>query len=377
MTDISIDDYDRLVHQIYRASTAPKEWSVFLDDLSNLLGSSMVCLQVHSAVAGHSLGLLSSAADPDFLRAYESYYAGLNVWAPGMLAAPIGKCIQSDDLFPRDEFLKTEFYNDFMRVEGVISASAVALHRSPSRFLYLSGNIRETNAEQVQSPMRRMFELLGPHIFRSIELMRMVPRSADGEDLYATAERSAAAVFFIDQAGRLVHENRNGSELRREAGIVEMVGLGQFSLIDRSADVIFERALAAIKRQDYLQLQGSITIRSVSGRPRRATLLPLQRDAAPTIFDRAFEDRPIAMLVIPIPSAIAEPAAPLGGYGLTKAELALALSIADGLSPKEYADRRGISLHTARTQLKSVFAKTGINRQSQLAPLIRADERRD
>ena len=369
MTNISIADYDRLIHKIYHSGANSEDWSVFVDDLANLLGGSIICLQAHSVVAGQSLGVISSAADPDFLSAYERHYSATNVWAPGMLAAPIGKFITSDELCPRDEFLKTEFYNDYMRTEGITSANAVALHRSPTRCVYFSGNVRERNAEQVQAPMRRLFELLGPHICRSIEMMRVIPRSADGEDLYATAERAADAVFFIDRAGRLVHENRNASALRGQAGIVAADTGRQFHLLDRRADAMLQAALGAIRQQDYQKLQGSITIRRIDGAPRRATLVPLKHDAATMMFDRAFEERPMAMLAIPGPPALGA-STPLSGYGLTQAELALALAIAEGLSPQEYADSRAISVHTVRTQLKAVFAKTGINRQSQLAPLI-------
>src|SRR5690606_39365190 len=53
-------------------------------------------------------------------------------------------------------------------------------------------------------------------------------------------------------------------------------------------------------------------------------------------------------------------------YGLTPAEIRLVLAIARGDTLKEYSERRGISWHTASTQLKRVYEKTGIRRQSEL-----------
>lgn len=57
-------------------------------------------------------------------------------------------------------------------------------------------------------------------------------------------------------------------------------------------------------------------------------------------------------------------------YGLTPAEAALAVLIARGLPLREAADLRGTTYESARTQLKRVFFKCGVNRQSALAALI-------
>lgn len=56
-------------------------------------------------------------------------------------------------------------------------------------------------------------------------------------------------------------------------------------------------------------------------------------------------------------------------YGLTKAELAVFRSTAMGNDINEIARGRTISIHTARTQLKSAMAKLGARRQSQLVRL--------
>jgi DNA-binding CsgD family transcriptional regulator len=57
-------------------------------------------------------------------------------------------------------------------------------------------------------------------------------------------------------------------------------------------------------------------------------------------------------------------------YGLTDTEARLALDIALGLELKAIATRDQRSIHTLRSQLKSVFHKTGCCRQSQLAAMV-------
>jgi DNA-binding CsgD family transcriptional regulator len=57
-------------------------------------------------------------------------------------------------------------------------------------------------------------------------------------------------------------------------------------------------------------------------------------------------------------------------YGLTPSEARLATCLGQGMSLREAAERERITFQTARSRLKSVFAKTGTKRQVQLAILF-------
>ena len=57
-------------------------------------------------------------------------------------------------------------------------------------------------------------------------------------------------------------------------------------------------------------------------------------------------------------------------YDLTPAEARLAKLIAEGERLDGTAERLGISVHTARTHLKRVFEKTGVERQAELVQLM-------
>jgi DNA-binding CsgD family transcriptional regulator len=51
---------------------------------------------------------------------------------------------------------------------------------------------------------------------------------------------------------------------------------------------------------------------------------------------------------------------------LTPAEAKVALSLSNGLSIGDMARQNAISRNTVRSQVRSIFSKMGINRQSQL-----------
>jgi DNA-binding CsgD family transcriptional regulator len=57
-------------------------------------------------------------------------------------------------------------------------------------------------------------------------------------------------------------------------------------------------------------------------------------------------------------------------FGLSAAEARLARAICHGDSVEEYATDQGLRLPTVRTQLSSIFHKTGTERQATLVRLI-------
>ena len=57
-------------------------------------------------------------------------------------------------------------------------------------------------------------------------------------------------------------------------------------------------------------------------------------------------------------------------FGLTPAECKLAAAVAIGDDLYGYADAHHVSRHTVRNQIKSVFSKTGVSRQVELALLM-------
>lgn len=59
-------------------------------------------------------------------------------------------------------------------------------------------------------------------------------------------------------------------------------------------------------------------------------------------------------------------------FGLTQSEAEVAAAIAAGGSSSEIADRRGVSINTIRTQVKTIASKLGCVRQSQIGAIVRA-----
>ncbi len=132
----------------------------------------------------------------------------------------------------------------------------------------------------------------------------------------------------------------------------------QFDHLDNTEAL--RRALAETKRsgqQSILRLE-----RSAAGPP----VFCFVADVSTLAGDNSREPAAFALM---FPAA--QPAPQLWGvigesFGLTAAELRLAAKLREGLGLSEAAEALGVSVNTVRNQLRAVFDKMGLNRQSDL-----------
>src|SRR5690606_4817625 len=59
-------------------------------------------------------------------------------------------------------------------------------------------------------------------------------------------------------------------------------------------------------------------------------------------------------------------------FHLSVTEAKLAIALCSGQTLEEFACERGTSIHTVKSQLKSIYLKTGSNRQTQLVAMLLA-----
>lgn len=88
----------------------------------------------------------------------------------------------------------------------------------------------------------------------------------------------------------------------------------------------------------------------------------------------AFGDERLAMLVLHQPGhhLDLDPFVVAAAFDLSPAEARVAVRTARGDSPADISRLHGVSHSTVRTQLQSVFAKTGAARQSELVSILSA-----
>jgi DNA-binding CsgD family transcriptional regulator len=220
-----------------------------------------------------------------------------------------------------------------------------------------------TRAEAAQ------LERIVPQLRRMISISEKLTRDRVHTSLDLLGRMDVAALA-LDWQGRVIRKNQYATALLGEW--VTIRG-GRLHALDRESDRRLQHLLAAATAGDAMC--PSSRAASVSAEPvaiRRGDLRPLVAEAMPAsgLFgDVLFQARALVFLTdlarpsLPAPDRIA------AILGLTSAEGRLVAQLVEGRELADAAERLGVSVHTARSQLKSVFAKTGTHRQAELVAL--------
>jgi DNA-binding CsgD family transcriptional regulator len=86
----------------------------------------------------------------------------------------------------------------------------------------------------------------------------------------------------------------------------------------------------------------------------------------------AFGERPLAMALFhEAGTRVAlDPFVVAATFDLTPGEARVAVAMASGAAPEDIAKRHAVPINTVRTQLASIFGKTGVTRQAELVSLL-------
>lgn len=376
MGQISLEQYNAIVNAIYEAPLSD-DW----ESVVELLSSSMGCIHTHifgyDTVRNKQLSLSGSMYDPAMLETYNAYYHEKNAWIPGVARAEIGKASYSEAYCSTEELKETEFFNDWIRPQEEIGGGGgIVLFNDGDRFIIIGGNIRFKDRDEKEKQWIDLLDLLAPHFQRSFRAYRALSEFRLTSRTYSEAlDHVGYAVTLLKSDGRLFHQNVQADKLFRTGSLFYLDGFRIFRAFDTRASETILQTVAAIKAGSLSALPDVFVIREKDNEAAHvAMILPLsaapESGSALLDFDRG--ELPVAMLIVKDPAKENKPPVQVLSslYGLTPAESALAVAIADGVSLRTYADAGCVTIHTVRNQLMAIFGKTGTSRQAELVGLL-------
>ncbi len=203
--------------------------------------------------------------------------------------------------------------------------------------------------------MKLDFDHLQPSPPEDAEFQRIELGQHRDQRLREHLDRMRCGIVFCDVAAR-VHWRNGSADRLLAAGPLRVVDARLVA--DGEADThrlmhkLAEAAAAADNTARYLSLgQGNQTLH-----------VAVQVGASSSS---------IALtLTSPSRAADISTAALMQLFGLTPTEACLMAALATGSSVEQYAQQRGVSVETARVQVKSCLKKTGVQRQSELVRLV-------
>ena len=192
---------DLRVDRVYDAAVAPERWPSFLDGLRQELQLKSLHLVFRHPSDGDRGIIASVGTEERFDDAYRSYFYRLNPWRPFGPEAEEGRVLQNDSLLSESEQARTEFYNDWMRPQGIAHPFTAFLYNSgPHEPVSELGGLREKGRKPLQDEDLEPVRRLVPHLQRALAIHSRVQRA----ELRAVAAEEALDRLLerIDEARR-------------------------------------------------------------------------------------------------------------------------------------------------------------------------------
>ena len=358
-----------LIRLIYEAAGDPHLWPSFLEKLAAAVRATCVALVVHDLNNGKAQVGADFGLDPAFNSSYTRHYSAINPWVVGNedLRTP-GRVLESSEVFPDRELVRTEFYNDFLKPQGLFFSLGGIVTRENSSSSYVT-SLRPHSAGVYEEPESSLLRVLMPHLQCAMRLHQRI--SALETNLSALTDSIhllPGGVVIVNSQARILVMNRSAETiLAARNGLRE----GPAGLLASKATE--SKALQAAIATAVAARDGAINAPVLIAISRDAFQRPLQVLIAPLPPQTAGSHRQsAAVLFITDPDDQCEPNFGLLRqlFGFTHTESRVAAALMQGKSVTEIASEFRVTLNTIRAHMKQVFAKTDTRRQGELIRLL-------
>ncbi len=368
------NDAATLVDSIYEAAVVPEIWPTVLGKIAKATGSLGGVLTAAPAVPKDMLPLMAprfrwtaSEGIRDVIARYfdEGVFARCDWSRRGIKCNYPGFLVDTELSTP--EQVDTEPSYKFFRSHGIGRSASLFMRVAPDDIFAFSFD-RRLDDGPVPDEAIAFLNGLKPHLSRAALTSARIG-----------LHRAQAAADTLDALGLAAavlspkHRILAGNALMRELMPfrVDQRAFGRLHLVDRRADEQLSAALANVLVADRHGMPPNKTFSlavASSGEhpPMIVHVVPIRRSAC-DIFASA------ASIVVFAPVRRRElPAAAViqSLFDLTPAEARVAHMIGSGQTIDRIAVNGKVSEATVRTQLKSVFGKLGVTRQTELANLV-------
>ena len=359
----------RVIENIYSTVADPGGWSAFLTELIACTHSRSARLLVMNAEATRVISSVKQNIDDSYHRQYTDHYVNACPWRPELKQKLPGRLYSTYLHFScrQSDYVRTEFFNDWAGPQDIHHGVCGTIYQDAGRTVQLL--VQRTGGQGYYTEQDTAFiNGFVPHLQHSFMLAgQIADRSARAEAVAMAAEGETLPYFLLDFSLRPIYCSPGAEALlgTESALIFENGSLG---IADGERNQRLQRllreCLAAADSRGFHSSGGVLEIPRANGSNLQLLVRPIHPDIP------ALSAKPAGYVVVyvydPEAQIVMDPERLRSLYSLSDAETRVALAMLVTPDPGEVAKRCFISLHTVRSHLKAIFAKTGTKGQAEL-----------
>jgi len=358
--------FSELIGSIYQGPLEDSPWQGFLALLRETMGAANTSLVLRPP-SDQSRGVLLT--DGGSLEGIASYNERLFVLDPFVGLQP-GEVKSLLDFVSEEELLGSELYRVCMLPAGLFDSLGADMRVGGELEVRLR-IARVRGAQAFTGQDRELVRSLIPHLERAILIHSRLNKIESERALYAGAvEQLSVGSIILDEKGRLLNHNEMAGRLLEQKDGLYCVN-HKLQLSSRQQTAELHNLISDVLDKQNAGEPAVVQVLRV-GRPSGLQDLGLVIRPVPGAEWSEGRAAPSVVIFISDPELASEPPfqAITRLFGFTPAEASLALMLSNGLTLDEASGQLNVSRNTARTHLRSVFAKTGVSRQPMLVRLI-------
>ena len=374
MQRITSASTDGLIANLYEAVFDPAMAVEFLQELAVRTESRAAHIAVFdnrsdAVLLDLNAGVVGSTPEElaEIRRSYDEVYAPIDYRRMHLTSLPVGEWYQCHEVFPVQRLRRERFFREFVLKWDLRYFTAIKMGSGGGLTTYLGLNRRAEQGPHDEQDMRFLKQLT-IHLTRASKLFYKSRsfRSYLSPEL-ESLQYLSSGVIILDRFQRVLFTNAAAEALfQSEPGFALNDGV-----LETAAHSLRKRFSEEVTKVINNGTPGAVLLKSMdgsrnSGMPCYLLKLPEKSDSYRLAGD------PAVLVLVPQAQRNAPEAVALLRtlYSLSRREADLAFSIANGATPQDYARDAKLEISTVRSQLKSVFLKTGTHRQTELVRLL-------
>ena len=312
------------------------------------------------------------------LQVWGSNYIDKDIWAQSLQKKCMlrdGEAYTDRDLVPREEFLASVFYREFLSTMDIArTCGGVVFAGSPGLPATCLAIFRGASDPAFTRDDVRWMRLLVAHVSRGLGLMqRLDTARLKNISLLASFDRLDFGVALLNEAMQVLHLNRAAQGVVNRHDGVFMAADRQLESTPRAGRTQqLSSWLAAIRKTPASDqghfLEECRVVRDV-GKRHYAIQCSTVLSASPWTAQNE-EVRHVVFIIDPAALQLPSAARLAATFGLTLAQANVAREFSSGGTYAQVARRLRISVETVRSHVKDIYPKTRVNRQADLVRLV-------